>query len=42
MNKENERLIEIIETALEYIRQPDIDDDTYILNEVKEILEEYK
>ena len=39
-NTEIERLREIIETALEYMNEPDVDDDEYILEEVKKILME--
>ena len=35
---EIERLTEIIETALEYMKEPDMDDDSFILEEVKKIL----
>ena len=37
-NTEIERLREIIETALDYMKYPDMDDDSFILEEVKKIL----
>ena len=39
-NAEIERLREIIETALDYIKEPEMDDDEFILGEVKKILME--
>ena len=36
---EVKRLCEVIDTSLEYIKRPDIDDDSHTLSVVKKILE---